>query len=378
MQRGWVMVRAVWAETSGGRRLYLVDDGLNFIQPVKAYLDYLTALEKSPHTLESYCRHLRYYFTYLGQAQLDWREVKPDDLVGFIQWLRNPLRQVKVHPLRGESPLTERTVNTIVTAVNSFYRYHIQRGVIFDNPVVYEQIPDRFSGFKRFLVHLSRGKASRRTLKLKEPKKRVKTVKDEELKRFLAATDNLQFKCILLLMREGGLRVSEALGLLIQDIEFHRNGIWVRRRQGLENGALAKGMAEGEERFVDLSQPLMSLLDQLVMQHTFDTDHLFVVLKKDAKDKWGQQTYGRPLDRTAVKALFRHYSERSGVKIHAHMLRHSHATELIRAGWDPSYVQKRLGHRQVQTTLNTYVHLSDEDLSRKWREYQEVKNRGNT
>jgi integrase/recombinase XerD len=177
-------------------------------------------------------------------------------------------------------------------------------------------------------------------------------------------------------MREGGLRVGEILGLLIQDLEFHRNGIWIRRRSGLENGALAKSLSEGEERFIDLSPALMALLDHLLLAHAFETDHLFVVLKKNARDKWGHSTYGRPLDREAVKGLFRHYSQKSGIHLHGHMLRHSHATELIKAGWDASYVQKRLGHAQVQTTINTYVHLDDEALSQKWQKYQEEQSHG--
>jgi integrase/recombinase XerD len=121
---------------------------------------------------------------------------------------------------------------------------------------------------------------------------------------------------------------------------------------------------------------MMALLDHLLLQHGFDTDHLFVVLKKNAKDRWGNSTYGHPLDREAVKGLFRHYAKKSGIPIHAHLLRHSHATELIKADWDASYVQKRLGHAQVQTTINTYVHLDDDDLSQKWQAYQKEKRRG--
>jgi Site-specific recombinase XerD len=52
------------------------------------------------------------------------------------------------------------------------------------------------------------------------------------------------------------------------------------------------------------------------------------------------------------------------------MLRHTHATELIRADWDVSYVQKRLGHAQVQSTM-IYVHLDDEDMATKWQHFQE-------
>ena len=52
------------------------------------------------------------------------------------------------------------------------------------------------------------------------------------------------------------------------------------------------------------------------------------------------------------------------------MLRHTHATELIRADWDVSYVQKRLGHAQIQSTM-VYVHLDDEDMAKKWLHFQE-------
>ena len=51
------------------------------------------------------------------------------------------------------------------------------------------------------------------------------------------------------------------------------------------------------------------------------------------------------------------------------MFRHTHATELVRNGWDVSYVQKRLGHLAVQTTLRTYVHLSDDDMKQEYQKY---------
>ena len=158
------MLRTVWAKTNGRRRLYLIDR-CDFVEPVKLYLDHLAALEKSPHTLENYCRHLARYFVFLEREQVDWRRARPDDLVHFIQWLRDRTR-------RNESYLSERTVNTIVAAAGSFYRYHIQRGTQLESPVLYEQISDRFSKFKRFLVHLGQGRTIKRSLKLKEPERR--------------------------------------------------------------------------------------------------------------------------------------------------------------------------------------------------------------
>jgi integrase/recombinase XerD len=364
-------LRTVWAKGEGRRRLYLIDERHDFVQPVKLYLDHLSALEKSPHTLENYCRHLGRFFIFLHREQIDWRSVKPDDLVHFIQWLRG----VSGHSKRvgaDESGVSESTVNTIMAAVSSFYRYHIQRGSEIENPVLYEQISDRFSKFNRFLVHLSHGTTTKRSLKLKEPTRRIKTVTDADFAEFFSSTDNLQFRCIMLLMREGGLRIGEVLGLWIQDVEFHRNGVWIRRRSGLVNQALAKSLREGEERFVDLSPSLMALLDRLVLKHSFDTNHIFVVLKKNARDRQNQPSYGRPLNRHAVKAMFRHYSRKNDVHIHAHMLRHTHATELIRANWDVSYVRQRLGHAHVESTM-IYVHLNEEDMRTKWQQFQETK-----
>jgi len=49
----------------------------------------------------------------------------------------------------------------------------------------------------------------------------------------------------------------------------------------------------------------MALLDHFVLKHNFDTDHVFVVLKKTARDKRGRTRYGCPLNRHAVKAMFR-------------------------------------------------------------------------
>jgi len=220
------MLRTVWAKVEGRRRLYPIDERCDLVEPVKLYLDHLAALEKSPHTLESYCRHLGRYFRFLRQAAVDWRNVRPDDLVRFIQQLRSEHAN--------DRRLTERSVNTVVAAVSSFYRYHIQRGELLENPVLYEQISDRFSNFKRFLVHLSHGRTVKRTLKLTEPRHQIKTVTDGDFTRFFSSPANLQFKCILLLMRESGSRVGEVVGLWIQD------GVSSKRRLGSPQGTVSQ------------------------------------------------------------------------------------------------------------------------------------------
>jgi integrase len=45
------------------------------------------------------------------------------------------------------------------------------------------------------------------------------------------------------------------------------------------------------------------------------------------------------------------------------------------AGWDPAFVQRRLGHAQIQTTVNTYAHLSSRDLGNMFARYQKERTR---
>ena len=75
----------MWAKTEGRRRLYLIDERCDFVEPVKLYLDHLAVFEKSPHTLENYSLHVARYFVFLERERVDWRNVRPDDLVHFIQ-----------------------------------------------------------------------------------------------------------------------------------------------------------------------------------------------------------------------------------------------------------------------------------------------------
>ena len=42
-----------------------------------------------------------------------------------------------------------------------------------------------------------------------------------------------------------------------------------------------------------------------------------------------------------------------------------------------AHVQKRLGHADVQTTINTYVHLTDADLSEEYQKYLQTRNTEN-
>jgi integrase/recombinase XerD len=78
---------------------------------------------------------------------------------------------------------------------------------------------------------------------------------------------------------------------------------------------------------------------------------------------------GTPLKRDNIADLFQRLGAATHIDFHPHMLRHTHATELLQAGWDAAYVQKRLGHASVQTTIDTYAHLDGDDLKAAYQRY---------
>ncbi len=67
----------------------LGDDGP--VQPIERYLAYLTDIERSPNTVKAYAHDLKDWFVFLAGQGLDWREVRLEDVAGFVAWLRRPL-----------------------------------------------------------------------------------------------------------------------------------------------------------------------------------------------------------------------------------------------------------------------------------------------
>jgi integrase/recombinase XerD len=192
-------------------------------------------------------------------------------------------------------------------------------------------------------------------------------------------------RLICLTLKEGGLRLGELLGMRLEDLDFGKRGVHVRFRADNQNGARAKA-GYGRDRFVHLPPAVLGMLDVYITEVWIEanprTDHLWIVLKKEAKGRDGQPTFGTALSVPAVEKMFEYYSRRSGVSMHPHALRHTHATELVRSylrdgeSVDWKFVQERLGHASVVTTMQTYTHLTDEDRKRAYESYLEKKEQG--
>jgi integrase len=154
-----------------------------------------------------------------------------------------------------------------------------------------------------------------------------------------------------------GLRLGEAAGLQLGDVNFLGRTISVRRQV---QGSTIKGAAPkyGSERTVYVPDGLLAILSAHVgEQHVTRPDEQVFLT-----------ALGRLWNRNNAGEEWRRIREAAGLgeDVTLHALRHTFASNLIAQGCDVVTVQRALGHSQPSITLNVYSHLwpSAEDKTR--------------
>lgn len=342
----------------------VLDDEYRPVAPINSYLRYLENLNRSPNTVHTYALHLKQYWEYVHQAQLDWTHISLETIAHFMGWLRFPdSKVVSIQP--PEAHRSERTINAMISAVIGFYDFQSRLDSVSAPEVDQFQVL-RNRSYKPFLHHLTKGKETKtRLVKLKEPKRFPKILSHEQVETVMTACKRLRDKFLVCLLYETGMRIGQALGLRHEDMRSWDQEIHVLYRTDNLNGARAKSK---NPNVVHVSQAVMNLYSLYLIdeypEHV-DSDYVFVNI-------WDGEI-GHPLSYSTATSLFRRLSREVGFKVHPHLLRHTHATELIRAGWGMALIQKRLGHASIQTTMDTYSHLTQDDLKQAFQSYLKQK-----
>jgi integrase len=248
---------------------------------------------------------------------------------------------------------SEATVNRHLAGVFGFYEFHARGGVeLAASLVAWRRVPR--GSFKPFLHHVTKGRpVPTRPVKLRVPRRLPVTLSVEEVAVILGACTRLRDRFLLALLAETGIRIGQALGLRHSDFVSRRRELAIVPRADNANGARAKTPLITT---VPVSVALVRLYSDYL--HTeygdLDSDYVFVNL-------FGEPL-GRPLSYDAVAKLVTRLRRRTGIEFTPHVLRHTRATELIRAGVPIEIVSQMLTHRSVTTTSQTYVHLGVEDV----------------
>ncbi len=352
-----IKVQRIIVPDTRERSWVLFDAELRPVVAPNQYLSYLHCLGRSPNTVRAYAHHLQAFLKFLSEGAQDWKALTLTQLAQFVAWLR------RTHSPGGKSR-ADSTINTILAAVGSFYEYQDRLGI--ETNISQSRRFGAKSSYKPFLHHINKNRSLRHAVAHVRVTRRLPRVfSPQEVQALLNACVRRRDRLLVSLLYESGMRIGQALGLRHADIRSFDGEIDIVRRAN-SNGALAKSRSPYT---VHVSKQLMALYaDYLVHEHK-DASHDYVFVN------WWGGRIGAPMTYSTVIDLFRKLSGKTGLRATPHMFRHTHATDLLRAGWDAAYVQRRLGHAQIQTTVNTYGHLSTGDLGDMFARYQKERAR---
>ena len=282
----------------------------------------LAAVERrSPLTVATYQVELRRFIGYLDANGLRIPTATTDNVVAYLGWRQDNYK------------LSSRSTAKAISCLRSFFRFVVAEGMRPDNPAAFLESP-------------------KRRLSLPE------TMDKETVDRLLAAIDpasplGLRDRSLFELIYSSGLRISEAVGLNVRDIDFKEGVARVRGK-----GSKERLVVFGSEAAAWLKRYLAETRPNLA-EGGGRGAALFV----------GRS--GKRLSRKGIWKNYTRYAALAGTGSKVHTLRHSFATGLLGGGADLRTVQALLGHADLSTT-QIYTHVDARLLKESHRRYLPV------
>ncbi|ETZ40752.1 tyrosine recombinase XerD [Mycobacterium avium MAV_120709_2344] len=298
---------------------------------LQGYLDHLT-IERgvAANTLSSYRRDLRRYTKHLSDRGIsDLAKVGEDDVSEFLVALR------RGDPDTGAAALSAVSAARALIAVRGLHRFLAAEG----------------------LAELDVARAVRPPT----PGRRLpKSLTIDQVLALLEAAGGespadgpltLRNRALLELLYSTGARISEAVGLDVDDVDTQARSVLLR----------GKG---GKQRLVPIGRPAVAALDAYLVRGRSElarrgrgTPAIFLNVR------------GGRLSRQSAWQVLQDAAERAGITsgVSPHMLRHSFATHLLEGGADVRVVQELLGHASV-TTTQIYTMVTVHALREVWAE----------
>jgi integrase/recombinase XerD len=273
----------------------------------------------SANTIASYNLDLADFIAHMrAQNILSIDVVEPKHVQEHIMWL-------------SKRNLSARSQSRHISAIRQFFRFLAAEGLNNKNPasdIDMPKIPKRLPSH----LDLSEIDCILEAIERKTPRQ----IRDYAMISLMYAT---------------GLRVSELVGLKLEDVDL---------AHGFLN-ALGKG---SKERVIPMGEMAISALGKYL------SDARSVLLKGLGSDFFFVARRGQPLTRQAFFKLLKSYASLAGLSkdVSPHQIRHSFATHLIEGGADLRALQVLMGHSDLSST-EIYTHLNKDRLHQLYQEY---------
>lgn len=177
----------------------------------------------------------------------------------------------------------------------------------------------------------------------------------EDIKKLLEKSRETSLELPIILASGLGLRISEILGLTWNNIDFNDFTITIDKITVRDKGQviLKEPKTESSIRTISAPKEIILMLKQL------KKDRLAAKLRgeKSHRELIFYDKNLNPIAQDVLSKKFRYFLQENNLKhIRFHDLRHSHVTMLIDAKVPIKVISERVGHSNVNTTLNIYSH----------------------
>ncbi len=320
--------------------MYVEGKSLKFTDFVEIWKRDYGSKELAPSTYKRYLGILESrIIPFFGHFRVD--KIKPTDIMQFYDLLSKDTQIVRRKDNNGKKtgkPLSPKTILEHHRLLRAMLQKAVYWQMIVSNPAERVQAP-----------------------KTKKPKR--KYYDDEQSKALISGLmelteEQFKYKVAIILTIFTGVRLGELMGLEWDDINFREGIVSINRSsQYLADKGVFTKTPKTESSIRDVAIPdfVVSLLEEYKYWYDeqkyqygelwVDSNRLFV------------QADGRPMHPSTISKWFEKFVAQIGLPvINFHGLRHTNATLLIAQNIDVSVVAARLGHAQITTTLNFYVH----------------------
>ena len=306
--------------------------------------DYFRAISATTtaKTRISYAYDIRIFFEFLADQNpslkgMDIRDfpisildqVKAVDLEEYEEYLKVYRNGSKIET-NGERGLKRK-----ISALRSFYAYYYKREMISTNPTVLIDVP---KVHQKAIIRLDNDE----TAMILDYIEHAGDSLTGQKKVFYEKTRERDLAIVTLLLGTG-IRVSECVGLDVEDVDFKNNGIKVTRKGG--NEMIVYFGAEVEKSLKNYLSVRKGVTPQAGHEHA-----LFFSAQR------------RRISVQAVENLVKKYARQitTTKKITPHKLRSTYGTALYKETGDIYLVADVLGHKDVNTTRKHYAEMDDE------------------
>ena len=304
-------------------------------QELDNFLKYLqNERQASVHTTESYRMDIEQFAKMILKKNIS---ENPDS----VNWGDVSVFSARMFVLElQKEALTKTSIIRKISSMRSFFRFLVREEKLQQNPFAGLTSPKGEKRLPKYMSVAETGKLLDAPAIYWQEAKDKGTTKDTDSANFAAARDS----AILEAIYSGGLRISEALGLNMGDVDFINDIMKVKGKGKKERiAALGKPASNALAKYLKIRDIRNSSVNP--------SSPIFV-------NKDGTRITPRSFQRN-----FKDYLATAGLPsdMTPHKLRHSFATHMLDAGADMRSVQELLGHANLSTT-QIYTHVSAERL----------------